>query len=125
VPWRREGQASGVEVELHNAAIQDVGLEEASYDCVVCGLPFNNFDITLVESIMGRMLDVLRPGGELTYFAYMGAKAVKRTISDGAGRDNVDAIERLERNLQLSHAGTRRTVLANFPPAVVRRLRKP
>jgi phospholipid N-methyltransferase len=123
--WRREPQARGVAVELHNAAIQDVCLEEASYDCVVCGLPFNNFEIGLVESIMARMLDVLRPGGELTYFAYMGAKAVKRTISDGAGRDNVDAIERLERTLQLSHAGTRRMVLANFPPAVVRRLRKP
>jgi hypothetical protein len=46
-------------------------------------------------------------------------------MSDGAGRDNIAAIERLERDLQLAHAGTRRMVLANSPPAFVRRLRKP
>jgi hypothetical protein len=46
-------------------------------------------------------------------------------VSDGAGRENVDAIDRLERELHLAHAGTRRMVLANIPPAFVRRLRKP
>jgi hypothetical protein len=35
------------------------------------------------------------------------------------------AIARLEDELHLAHSGTRRVVLANFPPAEVRRLRKP
>ena len=102
-----------------------MSLEEASYDCVVCGLPFNNFEFELVRSIMDRMLELLRPGGELTYFGYVGAKTARRAVSDGAGRENVDAIDRLERELHLAHAGTRRMVLANIPPAFVRRLRKP
>ncbi|MFM8730981.1 MAG: class I SAM-dependent methyltransferase [Phycisphaerales bacterium] len=122
-PWR--GLGHGAQVTLHNAAIQDVSLEEASYDCVVCGLPFNNFDVDLVRSIMDRMLELLKPGGELTYFAYVGAKVAKRAVSAGSGRDNIDAIEQLERALHLAHAGTRRLVLANIPPAFVRRLRKP
>ncbi len=127
-PWRANGGRPGAgrtRVTLHNAAIQDVSLEEASYDCVVCGLPFNNFEFELVRSIMERMLELLKPGGELTYFGYVGAKTARRAMSDGAGRENVDAIERLERDLQLAHAGTRRMVLANIPPAFVRRLRKP
>jgi phosphatidylethanolamine/phosphatidyl-N-methylethanolamine N-methyltransferase len=122
-PWR--GRGHGAQVTLHNAAIQDVSLEEASYDCVVCGLPFNNFEFELVRSIMDRMLELLKPGGELTYFGYVGAKTARRAVSDGAGRENVDAIDRLERELHLAHAGTRRMVLANIPPAFVRRLRKP
>lgn len=122
-PWR--GRGHGAQVTLHNAAIQDVSLEEASYDCVVCGLPFNNFEVDLVRSIMDRMLELLRPGGELTYFGYVGAKVAKRAVSAGSGRDNIDAIEQLERDLHLAHAGTRRMVLANIPPAFVRRLRKP
>ena len=127
-PWRTGGGGPGAgrtRVTLHNAAIQDVSLEEASYDCVVCGLPFNNFEFDLVQSIMERMLELLKPGGELTYFGYVGAKAARRAMSDGAGRDNIAAIERLERDLHIAHAGTRRMVLANIPPAFVRRLRKP
>ena len=121
--WRERGGPG--RVALHNAAIQDVELEAGSYDCVVCGLPFNNFESGLVESIMRRMLELLRPGGELAYFAYIGAKAVKGTIADSRGRDNLRAIRRLEESLRLSHGGSRSTVLANIPPAVVRRLRKP
>ena len=122
-PWR--GRGHGAQVTLHNAAIQDVPLEAGSYDCVVCGLPFNNFEHELVETIMLRLLDLLRPGGELSYFCYLGAKTVKSTVLDGAGRDNLRAIARLEDELHLAHSGTRRVVLANFPPAEVRRLRKP
>lgn len=123
-PWR-DRQTAGVEVRLHNAAIQDVELEAGSYDCVVCGLPFNNFDHGLVEAIMHRMLELLRPGGELSYFCYLGAKAMKGSISDERGRDNLRAIKRIEDELHLTHAGIRKVVLANFPPAEVRRLRKP
>ncbi len=123
-PWRAR-QTAGVDVRLHNAAIQDVELEAGSYDCVVCGLPFNNFEHELVESIMHRLLELLRPGGELSYFCYFGAKAMKGSISDERGRDNLRAIKRIEDELHLTHAGSRKVVLANFPPAEVRRLRKP
>ncbi len=122
-PWRRQG--SPARVTLHNAAIQDVELEAGSYDCVVCGLPFNNFEHELVEVIMHRMLELLRPGGELSYFCYFGAKTMKSTVLDERGRDNLRAIQRLEDELHLSHSGTRKVVLANIPPAEVRRLRKP
>ena len=122
-PWRT--RSPGGEVRLHNAAIQDVELEAGSYDCVVCGLPFNNFEHELVGSIMHRMLELLRPGGELSYFCYFGAKAMKGSISDERGRDNLRAIKRIEDELHLTHAGSRKVVLANLPPAEVRRLRKP
>ncbi len=122
-PWRR--RAPGVRITLHNAAIQEADLDAASYDCVVCGLPFNNFDHELVESIMRRMLELLRPGGELSYFCYLGAKTMKSTVIDEAGRRNLRAIKRLEDELHLTHSGSREVVLANFPPAEVRRLRKP
>ena len=123
VPWRARN--GGARVRLHNVSIQDVELEAASYDCVVCGLPFNNFEHELVGAIMHRMLDLLRPGGELSYFCYLGAKAMKGSVSDERGRDNLRAIKRLEDELHLTHAGTRKVVLANLPPAEVRRLRKP
>ena len=55
----------------------------------------------------------------------VGAKIAKRAVSHGTGRENIVAIEQLERDLHLAHAGTRRMVLANIPPAFVRRLRKP
>ena len=122
-PWRR--RLKNTRITLHNAAIQEAELDAASYDCVVCGLPFNNFEHELVESIMHRMLELLRPGGELSYFCYLGAKTMKSTVIDEAGRRNLRAIRRLEDELHLTHSGSREVVLANFPPAEVRRLRKP
>jgi len=123
--WRAANPGHPARVTLHNASILDVPLPTAPYDCIVCGLPFNNFDSELVEAIMRRMLDLLRAGGELSYFAYVGAKTVRRSMSDHDGRRNLDAIRRIERELHLTHSGSSRMVLANFPPAFMRRLRKP
>ena len=114
----------GRRVTLHHAAVQEADLQPGSYDFVVSGLPFNNFDSTLVESILRSYIDLLKPGGELTYFGYVGAKVVKGAIGGNAGRANIGRIRAIEDRMFAAHAGTRAVVLPNIPPAEVRRLRK-
>ncbi len=111
-------------VRLHLGGIEDVPLERGSYDFVVCGLPFNNFDNKLVERIMRHLLDLLKPRGELAYFCYAGAKTVKATMLDRKGRANLRAIARFEADLRMRHESVRQIVLPNIPPAEVRRLTK-
>jgi phospholipid N-methyltransferase len=121
-PWR--AAHPGCRVTLHHAAIQDAQLQPGSYDFVVSGLPFNNFDSALVESILSSFMDLLKPGGELRYFGYLGAKRLKGTIGSGDGRRNIARIRGVEDGFYSRHAGTRTIVLPNIPPAEVRCLRK-
>ena len=121
-PWR--AAHPGCRVTLHHAAVQDADLQPASYDFVVSGLPFNNFDSALVESILRSYMQLLKPGGELSYFGYVGAKVVKGAIGGGSGRANIGRIRAIEDGMFAAHAGTRTIVLPNIPPAEVRRLRK-
>ena len=121
-PWR--AAHPGHRVVLHHAAVQDADLRPGSYDFVVSGLPFNNFDSALVESILRSYIDLLKPGGELSYFGYVGATVVKGAIGGNAGRAKIGRIRAIEDGLFAAHAGTRTIVLPNIPPAEVRRLRK-
>lgn len=111
-PWKTKGRPG--QVTLHNAAIQDVPLEAGSYDCVVCGLPFNNFPPELVERIMVQLRELIRPGGSLRYFAYVGA----RTLRDGRGALRGAApLAAIEDRVLAGCARSSDVVMANIPPA--------
>ncbi len=47
-----------IEVVLHNAPIEDAKLE-GEYDTIVCGLPFNNFPLELVEHLFVVMFGMI------------------------------------------------------------------
>ncbi|CAM5236931.1 hypothetical protein STENM223S_08915 [Streptomyces tendae] len=57
-------------VRVLTGLVQDADL--GSYDTIVCGLPFANFDAATAGDILGRLVGALRPGGTLSYFAYAG-----------------------------------------------------
>ena len=59
--------------------------ELGSYDTIVCGLPFANFDAPTTEDIFSRLLGALRPGGTLSFFGYVGGATIRRTLRQGHG----------------------------------------
>lgn len=110
-----------ISVELHCASIEDAALT-GEFDRIVCGLPFNNFPAEQVRAIFRRMMSLLKVGGELTYFEYMAVRPVRASVSNRRARQNIRRIGALNKSLQRRHAGDRRVVLGNFPPAVAHRL---
>lgn len=105
-----------VTVRLHQGAIEDADLERG-YDFIVCGLPFNNFPLALTEAIFSQMIDLLRSGGELTFFEYVGAREVKRPFVGREHRRAIDGLTSLHRATAQRHAVRREIVVANIPPA--------
>ena len=77
-------------------------------DYVVSGLPWAAFDESLQQRLLSAVLDSLRPGGEFTTFAYVGAASLPR------GR-------RFRRLLERSFPSVRKSkvVWRNLPPAFV------
>jgi phospholipid N-methyltransferase len=78
-PFRRTNSGVGVEVVLHNAPIEEAGLE-GKFDAIICGLPFNNFPIKVVQHLFDVMLGFLAIDGELVYFEYLGMRWLKRVF---------------------------------------------
>ncbi|MEU4114494.1 hypothetical protein AB0F71_08360 [Kitasatospora sp. NPDC028055] len=95
------------------------------YDVIVSGLPFTNFEPALVRRILDLYLRLLAPGGELTYFGYLGTTTA-RTLTSGPRRGaRHRAVVRLLRRFEATYGLGERTVWRNLPPARAHLLRSP
>ncbi|GAA4981723.1 class I SAM-dependent methyltransferase [Kitasatospora paranensis] len=109
---------------VHHALVEELDTGHR-YDLIVSGLPFTNFTPTQVQKIMDRYMDLLQPGGTLTYFAYRGtryARALTATRTEGRRHRGV---EEVLAGYQRLYATGCWTAWANVPPARVWQLRRP
>lgn len=112
----------GVDCRLHIADIC-AAAPQPDHDCIVCGLPFNNFDPALVERILGQLVASLRPGGVLSYFEYLYIRRIKLAlVRDRAERDRLRAVGAVVDRLLAGHPHRATPVLRNLPPAVARHI---
>ncbi|MFD6416201.1 class I SAM-dependent methyltransferase [Streptomyces sp. NPDC060194] len=111
-------------VRVHHALVEQLDTRR-SYDVIVSGLPFTNFAPAQVEAVMDRYLELLRPGGTLTYFAYRGTRLARALTSSRAEARRHRAVEDVLTGYQRRYATGRWTVWSNLPPATVWQLRRP
>jgi hypothetical protein len=113
-PYRRANPEQVVQV--HQCPIEEARLD-GPYHAVVCGLPFNNFPLSVTQKIFDIMLGALAGGGWLTYFEYVGMRPLKAPFVGKGGRntlrDHGDYLSKLERE----HNGRRSLIKVNIPPA--------
>ncbi len=104
--------------------IEDVENSEP-YDVIISGLPFNNFDGDLVESILKRFEELACPSGRLSFFEYVGIRKLKSAVSPGRKtRERMRGVSAvLEKFLQSETS--RDTILRNVPPAWVHHVQFP
>ena len=112
-----------IEVTLHNSPIEESNLQ-GEFDAIICGLPFNNFPVKLVQQLFTVMFGFLRPGSELAYFEYFGMRNLKRWF--GLPKVRRETIQRTRdiKALYEKHQGTQKNVLRNMPSCRVVRLKK-
>jgi phospholipid N-methyltransferase len=114
---RRRGQ-----VRLIHAPLQEVA-GTGVYDFLISGLPLNNFPLALVRDIFQAYRRLLRPGGVLSYFEYLGIRQLKSLFVGRRERRHLHVLTRfLERRLH-AYEFRHQDVFLNVPPAVARHLR--
>ncbi|MFE6689160.1 class I SAM-dependent methyltransferase [Streptomyces sp. NPDC057743] len=114
----------GVDVGVHHARVERWATDRR-YDVIVSGLPLANFTPQEVRAIMDRYLELLRPDGVLTYFAYRGARPVRALLAAPAAARRQRAVDAVLAAYRDRCAASGRTVWANLPPARVWRLHGP
>lgn len=114
-PWR--GQ-----IEIRPGPVQGIE-DEARFAHIVCGLPFNNFDPSLVREIFAVFRRALQPGGTLGFFEYAGVRRLKALLAGRSERVRLREVARaIQAEISRSEAA-QRLVLLNLPPARVHCLR--
>ncbi|WP_405765396.1 class I SAM-dependent methyltransferase [Streptomyces sp. NBC_01538] len=116
--------AGSTRVTVHQAYVEQLDTDQR-YDVIVSGLPLTNFTPAQVERVMARYLELLRPGGTLTYFAYLGTRRARALTASRAETRRHAEVDEIMAAYQRTYATGRRTVWANLPPAHVWRLRRP
>jgi phospholipid N-methyltransferase len=95
-----------------------------TYDAIISGLPLNNFSPESVERILGALQALVKPGGTVSFFEYVGVRPMRRMVSRREERDRLRGVGEALRE-SLKHEVRRQCVLANLPPAWVHHLRFP
>ncbi|MDX3385221.1 methyltransferase domain-containing protein [Streptomyces niveiscabiei] len=109
---------------VHEQRIEDLATD-TRYDVIVSGLPLTNFPPGDVEKIMARLLELLHPGGTLTYFAYLGTRRARTLTASRAEARRHAEVDEVMAAYQRRYAVGRWTVWANLPPAYAWHLRSP
>ncbi|MEU7123469.1 class I SAM-dependent methyltransferase [Streptomyces zaomyceticus] len=111
-------------IRVHHALVEQLDTDRR-YDVIVSGLPFTNFTPAQVETIMDRYMELLQPGGALTYFAYRGTRYARAMTATRAETRRHRDVEEVLAGYQRRYATGCRTVWGNLPPAKVWQLRRP
>ncbi len=114
---------SGPEVKIVSRAVETIDPGER-FDHIITGLPFNNFTPEKVDEILELLSGVCRDAGTLSYFEYIGMRALRRIAGGPAARRRVRDLDTVVDRFLARHEVERRAVLSNFPPAWVRHLTK-
>lgn len=93
------------------------------YECIVSGLPLNNFSCDFVAQVLGHFHQLAAEGCTLSFFEYVAIRKAKAMISSAAERKRLLGIEKLLADEFATWEFARQCVLANVPPAWVHHLR--
>lgn len=116
--------ARPAEVTVHQTYVEQLDTDQ-QYDVIVSGLPLTNFTPVQVERIMARYMQLLHPGGTLTYFAYLGTRKARALTASRAEARRHAAVDEIMATYQRTYATARWMVWANVPPAYVWHLQRP
>ncbi|MGW0657290.1 translation initiation factor IF-2, partial [Streptomyces umbrinus] len=116
--------AASAQVNVHQTYVERLDTDQR-YDVIVSGLPLTNFTPVQVERIMARYMELLHPGGTLTYFAYLGTRKARALTASRAEARRHAAVDEIMAAYQRTYATGRWTVWANVPPAYVWHLQRP
>jgi phospholipid N-methyltransferase len=96
---------------------------EPTYDVIVSGLPLNNFSAALVEQILTSLTGLLKPGGTLSFFEYIGIRYARCIVSGREDRQRLRGITKALNAVLNGNEIRRDWVWPNVPPAWVHHVR--
>jgi len=115
-------QAVAERVRVIEMPIEQLPADE-KYECIVSGLPLNNFSCDFVANVLEHFHHLAAEGCTLSFFEYVAIRKAKALVSSTTERTRLMGIEKLLQEEFDTWEFDRQCVLANVPPAWVHHLR--
>ena len=117
-------KAKKSQVRLIHGSVEGLDPNER-FRGIVCGLPFNNFEPTLVDRIFRSLVDRLEPNGTFSFFEYWAIRGIKAPLVGSAERERLNKVGATIYSYLEQYLECKDRVPLNVPPALVHHLRKP
>ncbi len=111
------------QIQIHEQDLAEFRAE-APYDVAISGLPLNNFQAVDVAKLLERALQLLKPGGTLSFFEYIAIRPARALVSGRKERDRLRGISDVLQSFLRKSEFRREAVWRNMPPAWVHHLRR-
>lgn len=115
-------QEVAAQVRVLQMPVEELPLNE-KYECIVSGLPLNNFSCDFVRQVLAHFHGLAAEGCTLSFFEYVAIRNFKSLVSSREERKRLRGIDELLRQELADWEFQRQLVLANVPPAWVHHLR--
>jgi len=115
-------QAAAPRCRIFHQAVEALPAQP-TYDVIVSGLPLNNFTPQEVSEILRVLRGLLRPGGTLSFFEYIGIRLARSWLARRKERQRLRGITQVLAQILHSHEIRRDWVWPNVPPAWVHHVR--
>lgn len=105
---------------LNNVAVHEISILDFSgsdYDIVFSSLPLNSFRAEMVEAILKKYEKLVKEGGYLSYYEYMGLKKIKQALLFGETASDFQCAQQLKRSFSDKYKQKVDTIWWNLPPA--------
>lgn len=114
---KKFGETEGVKVHCTPVEQFNPGIK---YDAVVMTIPFNALPHALVKEIWTHVVSLLKDGGTISYFSYVGLPKLKKAILSPAQKKDFQKTLSMLDTLHTEHGAGQDVVKRNVPPARVR-----
>ncbi|MFN8496141.1 MAG: phosphatidylserine decarboxylase [Caldilineaceae bacterium] len=112
-------QAAAGQTRVYEGSILDLPTEQ-KFDFIISSLPFNAFPPEFVAAVFAHYQALLKPGGVLSYYEYIGGRTLKQLFATSETSQRLLTILDQQRR---AYAFRRDQVVGNLPPAWVHYLR--
>ncbi|MBW7874919.1 MAG: methyltransferase domain-containing protein [Candidatus Cloacimonetes bacterium] len=115
--WKQS--LTGVTVHIKRCYLEHLK-EGLSFDYIVSGLPLNNFEPPVVQSILQSYMRLLKPKGYLSYFEYLGVRKLRSLVTRLIGSTTGTQVNQILEGFIKERQIDTKIVFLNIPPAVAR-----
>ncbi|QEG34259.1 class I SAM-dependent methyltransferase [Bythopirellula goksoeyrii] len=115
-------QSVATRVRVLQLPVEELPLDE-KYECIVSGLPLNNFDCDFVRKVLEHFHCLAAEGCTLSFFEYVAIRNLKSLVSSRDERKRLHGIGQILKEELTDWEFQRQMVVANVPPAWVHHLR--
>jgi phospholipid N-methyltransferase len=92
------------------------------FDLIICAIPFLNLDVSTVEEIFDKLVEVSSENSVMTYFEYIGIRKISKVVSPPQRKRRIEQLDSYFKTVYSRHNMKQHKVWLNLLPINIYKL---